>query len=205
MSALCRCYKLEYLINNKDAIKQTQVAADMFNIGKLDNNMSLYSFDRLINETRKLAAEFKHATGTMLPVSGEIARYDVSQHLDLTLNHDKDCDYDAIGNNKREGLRVQIKSRVIGDTVKSCHRIGRLNINGDWDIVVLSLMDNEFEPLEMYQLDHEEVNKALSEANQKRGKRGAISVAKFKIIGELVWTRENGIEDSGDQIIRYNY
>ena len=154
--------------------------------------MSLYSIDKLINETRRLAAEFKRTTGTMLPVSGEIARYDVSHHLDLTLNQDSSCGYDAIGNNQREGLRVLIKSRVIGDTVKSGHRIGQLNPNGNWDIVILSLMDNEFEPLEMYQLDREEILEDLSKASKKRG---AISVAKFKIIGELVWTKEHGVED----------
>ena len=29
----------------------------------------------------------------------------------------------------------------------------------------------------------------------KRNKRGAMSVAKFRIIGRLAWTRENGLED----------
>ena len=167
--------------------------------------MSLYSIDRLINETRKLAAEFKRTTGTMLSVSGEIARYDVSQHLDLTLNQDHNLGYDAMGNNQRSGLRVQIKSRVIGDAVKSSHRIGQLNIDGDWDIVILSLMDDEFESLEMYQLDHEEVTQALSKSGQNRSKRGAISVAKFKIIGELVWTKENGVEGSSHQRYHSNY
>jgi len=156
--------------------------------------MSLYSIDKLINETRRLAAEFKRTTGTMLPVSGEIARYDVSHHLDLTLNQDRNCGYDAIGNNQREGLRVQIKSRVIGNTVKSSHRIGQLNANGDWDIVILSLMDDDFEPLEMYQASREEIIEALSTANKSRGNRGAVSVAKFKIIAELVWTKEHGVE-----------
>jgi len=156
--------------------------------------MSLYSIDKLINETRRLAAEFKRTTGTMLPVSGEIARYDVSRHLDLTLNQNHDCGYDAIGNNERKGLRVLIKSRVIGDAVKSCHRIGQLNANSDWDIVILSLMNNELEPLEMYQVSREEIFEATSKSNTNRKKRGAVSVAKFKIIGQLVWTREQGIE-----------
>lgn len=157
--------------------------------------MSLYSIDKLINETRRLAAEFKRTTGTMLPVSGEIARYDVSRHLDLTLNQDCNRGYDAIGNNQREGLRVQIKSRVIGNTVKSSHRIGQLNANGDWDIVILSLMDDDFEPLEMYQATREEIINAISTANKNRGNRGAVSVAKFKIIAELVWTKEQGVEN----------
>ena len=150
--------------------------------------MSLYSIDKLISETRRLAAEFKRSTGTMLPVSGEIARYDVSQTLNLTLNDDHSCGYDAIGNEKRAGLRVQIKSRVVGNGVKSGHRLGQLNPKADWDIVILSLMNNEFEAMEMYQLSRQKVINALSRTN-----KNTLSVAKFKIISELVWTKEHGI------------
>ena len=155
--------------------------------------MSLYSIDKLINETRRLATEFKRTTGTILPVSGEIARHDVSRLLGLTLTQDSRCGYDAIGNNQYKGPRVQIKSRVIGDAVKTSHRIGQLNTSGDWDIVILSLMDDEFEPLEMYQASREEILEAISKSS-KRNKRGAISVAKFKIISQLAWTREQGVE-----------
>ena len=156
--------------------------------------MSLYSYDKLIEETRKLAAEFRRTTGTMLPVSGEIARHDVSRHLDLELNQDQSTGFDAIGRNEREGLRIQIKSRVVGDSVKPGHRIGQLNTDGDWDLVILSLMDDAFEPLEMYQASREEIIDAIQDANTQRKKRGALSVAKFKIIGKLVWTKELGIE-----------
>jgi hypothetical protein len=154
--------------------------------------MSLYAIDKLIDETRRLAAEFKRTTGTMLPVSGEIARYDVSHLLDLTLTNDSGCGYDATGNNKREGLRVQIKSRVIGDSVKSGHRLGQINPNGNWDIVILSLMNNAFEPLEMYQLSRNEVVNTLSNSHKKHH---TISVAKFKIMGDLVWSKESGKKD----------
>lgn len=155
--------------------------------------MSLYSIDKLIDETRRLAAEFKRTTGTMLPVSGEIARYDVSHLLNLTLNDNHNCGYDAIGNNQREGLRVQIKSRVIGEAVKSGHRLGQLNPNGNWDIVIVSLMDNDFEPVEMYQLSR---NKIISTLNNANKKNNSISVAKFKAIGDLVWSKEHGCIDT---------
>ena len=155
--------------------------------------MALYSIDTLIEETRRLAAEFRRTTGTMLPVSGEIARYDVCHHLNLSVCEDRGCGYDATGNGVREGQKIQIKSRVIGNGVKSGHRIGQLKLDSDWDVIILSLMDNDFEPLEMYALSREEIEQALN-TNNNRAKRGAISVAKFKIIGELVWTRENGVE-----------
>lgn len=154
--------------------------------------MSLYAIDKLIEETRRLAAEFRRTTGTMLPVSGEIARYDVSQQLNLKLNEQAIKGVDAVGEGEREGLKVQIKGRVVGDTVKSAHRIGQLNTDSDWDIVVLSLMNSDFEALEMYQVTREEIIEALSDSSSNRSKRGAISVARFKIIGTLVWTKEQG-------------
>ncbi len=158
--------------------------------------MSLYSIDKLIEQTRTLAAEFRKTTGAMLPVSGEIARYDVSRHLGLELCEERNCGYDAIGKDELDGLRVLIKSRVIGEQVKSSHRIGQLNPNGDWDLLVLSLMDNDFQPTEMYMATREEVLEATASADGRRARRGALSVAKFRIIGELVWTRELG-RDAG--------
>lgn len=154
--------------------------------------MSVYSYDKLIEQTRRLAADFRRTTGTMLPVSGEIARHDVSHHLDLELNNDQTVGYDAIGKNEREGLRIQIKSRVVGESVKPGHRIGQLNPDGNWDRVILSLMDDEFEALEMYEASRDEIIEAINGSSSGRKRRGALSVAKFKIIGELVWARELG-------------
>ena len=157
-------------------------------------DMSLYSVDKLITETRRLAAEFRRTTGTMLPVSGEIARYEVSHHLNLSPTEEPIAGVDAIANDVREGQRVQIKSRVIEESIKSGHRVGQFSLDADWDFVVLSLMDAEFEPFEMYALSHQDVAEATTGNNGKRSKRGALSVAKFRIIGHLVWTPECGIE-----------
>ena len=154
--------------------------------------MSLYSVDKLIEQTRSLAAEFRRTTGTMLPVSGEIARHDVSRHLGLTLCEDRNCGYDAIGNGVLQGQRILIKSRVVGEQIRSQHRIGQLNPQGNWDFVVLSLMDEAFQPTEMYQASREDIIDALDQVSSKRARRGALSVAKFCIIAERVWTCERG-------------
>lgn len=157
--------------------------------------MAVYSLDTLIEETRRLAAEFRRTTGTMLPVSGEIARYDVCHHMQFNLAEERCAGYDAIGTGDWADKKIQIKSRVIGECVKSGHRIGQLNLTSDWDVIMLSLMDNDFEPLEIYALPRDEIENALG-SNHKRARRGAISVAKCRIIGDLVWTREHGREAS---------
>lgn len=158
--------------------------------------MSVYSIEKLITETRRVAAEFRRATGQMLPVSGEISRYDVAYHLNLNLNDQCQAGVDAIGRGEKRGKHIQIKGRVIIDEGKSGHRVGQLNLGGDWDVVILSLMNADFEPYEMYEATREDILDALSKSTGKRSKRGALSVAKFKIIGQLVWTREHGIEDN---------
>ncbi|MDX2457104.1 MAG: hypothetical protein QNL87_06320 [Gammaproteobacteria bacterium] len=155
--------------------------------------MTIYSIDKLITETRRLAAEFRRSTGQSLPVSGEIARYDAARLLGLTLCDQRTGGVDAIGNNQREGQRIQIKSRVITTEQKTGARIGQLNPNGEWDTVLLVIMDQDYEPSEIYEATREEVQEAMS-GSSNRSRRGALSVAKFKIISWLVWTRETGLE-----------
>jgi len=156
--------------------------------------MSLYALDKLITETRRLAAEFRRATGQTLPVTGEIARYDVARLLDLELLEQRGGGVDALGRGEWEGHKIQIKGRVILEEQKSGYRIGQLNRNGDWDLVMLSLMDADYEPYEIHVATREAIEEVLDERPSKRAQRGAMSVARFKIIGRLVWSRENGLE-----------
>ena len=158
--------------------------------------VAVYSIDKLIAETRRVAAEFRRTTNNMLPVSGELARYDVTHHLSLKLNESRATGLDAFGQGDREGKKIQIKGRVIVDETKTGHRIGQLNLDGDWDLVILSLMDANFEPYEMYEASREDLEDAISRSTASGNKRGILSVNKFKSIGQLVWTREQGVEET---------
>ena len=159
--------------------------------------MSLYSLEKLISETRRIARDYRKATGKSLGgVSGEIAQFDACKELDLEpVPQGTEGGYDAIGKGKREGERIQIKARTIFDEEKSGQRVGQLKLEQEWDSVVLVLMDENFEPFEMYELSRDEIIADQEKSTSKRAKRGAMSVAKFKAIGELVWTREFGEED----------
>ncbi len=161
--------------------------------------MSVYSVDKLITQARKLAAEYRKATGQSLGVSAEIARHDVARLLDLELlPPDAPGGFDALGKGRWEGKRIQIKGRAIFDERKSGQRLGQLKLNQDWDLVMLVLMGEDFEPQEIYEANRDDLEDVLDGSSaSKRSKRGAVSVARFKIIGRLVWTRENGLEDDG--------
>ena len=65
----------------------------------------------------------------------------------------------------------------------------------DWDSVVLVLMDENYEPYEIYEALREDLQEFADGSGGGRSKRGAMSVARFKVIGELVWDRVNGRQD----------
>ncbi len=158
--------------------------------------LSLYALEKLIAETRRLAARYRETTGQTLPVTGEIARFDAARHLDLKLLDPRQPGVDAEGTGENADRRYQIKGRVIFQEGKPGYRIGQLNTNGDWTHIALVLLDADFEPFKIYEACREDILDALSDASGKRSKRGAMSVAKFEVIGELVWSRENGREDA---------
>jgi hypothetical protein len=144
-------------------------------------------------QTRKLAADYRRATGQPLPVTAEIANYDASSLLDLELIQPPPGGYDAVGRSgEREGVRYQIKGRAIFDESRGGQRLGQLKLEQDWDAVVLVLLDEDYEPFEIHEAERAVIEEALGESDSKRSKRGAMSIARFKNIARLVWTREEG-------------
>ncbi len=146
--------------------------------------MTLYAVDKLMSEARRIAAEYRRTTGKSLGISAEIARHDACRLLQLEAG-DNSGGFDAYD---KDGKKIQIKGRTIFDESKSGQRIGQLKLEQDWDAVVLVLMDSDFQPTQIYRAEHDEVMDTVEET--KRSKRGAMSVAKFKKIGHLVWQQD---------------
>lgn len=156
--------------------------------------MSVFAVDKLISQARQLAAEYRRTMGKPLPgVSNEIAEHDAIRLLRLEQAGEQAGGYQAT-DPARGDKRIQIKSRTIFDENKSGQRIGQIKVDQLWDSVVLVLMDAEYESNEIYEAERDELLEYAAQASSSRAKRGAISVARFKIIGRLVWTREDGLE-----------
>jgi hypothetical protein len=156
--------------------------------------VTVYAADKLIAQARTLAAEYRRTMGKPLPgISNEIAEHDAVKLLRLVPSQEGEGGYNAI-DPARGGKRIQIKSRTIFDESKSGQRIGQLKLDKEWDSVVLVLMDEEYEPYEIYEAEREEILEFIDKSSSSRAKRGAMSVARFKILGRLAWTRENGLE-----------
>ncbi|MGD8909725.1 MAG: hypothetical protein PVI92_10300 [Chromatiales bacterium] len=156
--------------------------------------MTLYAADKLIAQARVLAAEYRRTMGKPLPgISNEIAEHDAIKLLQLTPRPEGEGGYDAT-DPARGDKRMQIKSRTIFDESKSGQRLGQLKLDKEWDSVVLVLMDENYEPYEIYEAERDEILEYINKSSSGRSKRGAMSVSRFKIIGRLAWTRENGLE-----------
>lgn len=154
--------------------------------------MSVYAVDQLMTQTRKLAADYYRTMNQSLPVSAELAKYDACRLLNLKECEDVVKGVDALD---EKGGAYQVKSRVIFQEGRSGYRIGQLNMDGDWQHVVLVLFNPDYEPFEIYVASRDAILEAESgKANPKREKRGAMSVAKFKNIGQLLWTSDHGLE-----------
>ncbi|QEP43416.1 hypothetical protein D5085_09940 [Ectothiorhodospiraceae bacterium BW-2] len=157
----------------------------------------IYQLESLIEQTRQLAAEYKLTTGKPLPVTSEIATHDAIKQLHLQPVPLGTGGYDAIGTDgPRQGVRYQIKGRAIFDENRKGQRIGQLKIEQSWDAVLLVLLDETFHPVSIYEATREEVEQALEQAlKSRRTSRGAMSVARFKMISRLVWSSDEGLID----------
>ena len=159
--------------------------------------MSLYSVDKLISEARRIAAEYRRTTGKPLGISAEIARHDACTYLDLEPAEDA-VGYDALGaSEERRGVRFQIKGRAIFDEKKGGQRLGQIKTDQNWDKILLVLMNEDFETTDIYEASKEDMLSDIDEMDDKssRKKRGAMSVARFKRLAQLVWSREEGLID----------
>ncbi len=151
-----------------------------------------------MSEARKIAADYRRATGKSLGIGNEIAKNDACNYLNLQPINDNSSSFDALGKGQREGLKVLIKGRAIFDQKKSGARIGQLKVEQEWDLLVLVLMNEDFDAYEIYEISRVEIiTEVESAAQSNRSKRGAMSISRFKKISHLVWSKDQGYIDDG--------
>jgi hypothetical protein len=152
-----------------------------------------YSVDVLMQQARQLAANYRRATGkTLAGVSGELCTYDAIRLLNLAPAPDQ-VGYEAVGTEESGDLhneKIQIKGRTIFSESKSTYRIGQLKMDQNWDSVVLVLLNDDYEPFEIYEIDRETLEDNVIDKQSKKAKKGAMTVARFKKIATLAWSHE---------------
>ncbi len=127
-------------------------------------------------------------TGKPLGMTGEVAEFSAAQILGLELAEARQPGYDAIRKEEGKVTRIQIKGRCIPANAKPGQRLGRIQLDKEWDTVLLVLMNEDLEVQSIYEATKSEIEKALRAPGSKaRNERGALSVGKFKAIGREVW------------------
>jgi hypothetical protein len=149
--------------------------------------IDMAEISHLINEARQIAVRYRKLTGRPIGITGEVAEYEAVRLLNLELAMVRQAGFDAIRRTADGIQRLQIKGRCI-TTNNPGQRIGKIDLEKEWDAVLLVLLDENLQPTAVYEAQRSAVEAALrAPGSRARNERGALSVSKFKSIGKEVW------------------
>ena len=148
----------------------------------------------ILTEAKKLAQRYRQLTGKPLGITGEVAELEAALLLDLKLSRARQPGYDAEETVNGQVRKLQIKGRCVLKDSKPGQRMGSIDIEKEFDAVLLVLLDDNFEATVIYEAPREAVIKALTTQGSKaRNDRGSLGIAKFKSIcssdGCVRWER----------------
>ncbi len=165
--------------------------AEAENDGTMD--IDLEELERIIADAKAVAQRYRKITGRPLGITGEVAEYEAARLLGLRLADVRQHGFDAVREGGGTLCKLQIKGRCLLDNSKRSQQVGAIKLERDWDGVLLVLMDEEFEPLQIFEADRPQITAALEQPGSKgRNERGALTVSKFKSIGRRIWSRDLG-------------
>ncbi len=146
---------------------------------------------QVLADAKSLARKYRKLTGKPLGITGEVAEFSAAQILGLELAEARQSGYDAIRKENGKVIIIQIKGRCIPSNVKPGQRLGSIQLDKEWDAVLLVLMDEDFEVFSIFEAARPEIERALLAPGSKaRNERGALAVSKFKAIGHEVWKQK---------------
>jgi len=164
---------------------------------QVSEQASLQSYDvsALMAQTRKLASDYRQQTGHALPVTEELARFDAINIFGLSKIEDREgvdaCD--KVGDETKrdaENDYYLIKGRVIFKGGKARQKLGKLSLAAEWTVLLMVIYDPDYFPVQIYSVKRtiieQELNN-LSQGNPSDNKRGSMTIAKYKAIGDRVW------------------
>lgn len=138
-----------------------------------------------MEQTRLVAADYHNTTGKALPVTAELARFDVIDKLNLQKLEQPEL-ADAMDPTKDE--KYLVKGRVIFKGGKARQKLGQLNMDIHWQALLMVLYDADYQPTQIFNIDRDIIEKELALA--PKDKRGSMTVAKYKAIGKCIWTNQ---------------
>lgn len=153
---------------------------------QLSDEGQVYQLDKLMEETRSLAAKYRAATGQTLPVTHDLACYDAIRLLGLIVPEELEAGIDAIQEIEDATDKFTIKGRVQFSNAKGKQqRIGQLNLDSQWTACLLVLLNDDYLPTLILRTDRNIIEEVM--ASKPANKRGAMTVAQFRKIATVIW------------------
>lgn len=145
----------------------------------------------LLGSAKAIAKEYYALTGRPLGVTGEVAEFEAARVLGVELAGVRQAGYDAVRRRLDGGVdRLQIKGRCFARGYEAGQRLGGIQLEKEWDAVLMVLLDPDLEAREIYEAWRPQIAEALTTpGSAARNERGALPVAKFRSIGKLLWRR----------------
>ncbi|MDB4627957.1 hypothetical protein OAF82_00025 [bacterium] len=131
-----------------------------------------------------LAIRWKTATSRSLGITGEVGEYLACKEMGWALADHLQEGWDAEG---RDGLRIQIKSRVLQPDKDRSPTMSVLNPDKPWDQAALVLMDENYSMTAIWVADGEQARAAQRACRRPDGKLKGLPIQKFKQISTCVW------------------
>lgn len=144
----------------------------------------------ILRQAKILAQKYRAITGKPLGITGEVAEYEAARVLGVKLTPARQSGYDAVELVGGVERRLQIKGRCILDRSKRGQRLGSIDIEKEWDAVLLVLVDENFDAYEIYEAAREPVIAAILEPGSKaRNERWSLALKQFTRIARIRWKR----------------
>jgi len=155
-------------------------------------SVSSYDVGMLMAQTRQLASDYREQTGQALPVTEELARFDAINLIGLNKivgQEGIDASNSLDASNETLDERYLIKGRVIFKGGKARQKLGQLGLHFDWNHLLMVIYDPQYQPCQIFKVDRLVIEKELDKLPVS--KRGSMTIAKYKAIGQLVWDVED--------------
>jgi hypothetical protein len=149
----------------------------------------LATLSTIMEQAIDAAQRYYALTGKPLGITGEVGEFLAAKILGLELMPPRTEGFDAIDANSND--RFEIKSRCLDLTKHLAgQRLSRINLEYEWDYLLMLLMDQSFKPLEIYRAGRAEVEAAIRAPGSKaRNERHALPISKIKSIGDASLAR----------------
>src|SRR5947207_8159833 len=111
----------------------------------------------ILRNAKRLAQRYRKLTGKPLGITGEVAEYEAARILGVKLTPARNKGFDATERKNGAVRRLQIKSRCLLKNHKPGQRLGRIDIEKDFDAVLMILLDENFDATSIYEAEREAV------------------------------------------------